>query len=210
MHNLEIYSVNDPRALIKATSAIERGKVICTPSDTVYALTCDALNEQATERIFHIKCRDTIKTLPIFVSGIEMAKDYVLLDRRVIDLANHFWPGPLTIVTTVKPNTSLSRACINIDGTVAIRMPNNTFLLNIIQAIGRPIVATSANLSGQNSCTTPKEVTTQIGTQIDMLIADYEVISENTPSTIVKIQNDVTTILRKGKIDLNEIYKVIR
>ena len=107
--------------LEKIVEAFSKGKVVCIPTDTIYAMSCDAMNVDAIERIYQIKKRDLNKTLPVFVADIEMAKEYIKFFSKELALAEVFWPGALTFVSEVN-NQKIPKILIN-KNKIAIRVP---------------------------------------------------------------------------------------
>lgn len=132
----------------KATKSIKSGGVIVCPTDTVYGLVCDAANKETMARLFLIKQRPPNKPIPIFVAGIEMAKEFAEINKKQEAFLKKVWPGAVTVVLKSKKG----------EGTIGMRMPKYRLILEIIERLGRPIAETSANISGKPATTKIKEV----------------------------------------------------
>src|SRR3954469_17572372 len=106
------------------TQALKLGQVICFPTDTLFALSCDASNYDAIHKLFALKQRDKNKTMPILVADLATAMEIVHFDPVSLKLAQSFWPGPLTLVLEAKNTARIAPLLIAEDFTIAIRVPN--------------------------------------------------------------------------------------
>src|SRR5262249_28542150 len=128
-------------------SVLQSGGVIGFPTDTAYGLGADPFNDDAIARIFSVKGRPESKPILLLVDSIEMAERVAVPVPQFREVAETFWPGPLTIVL---PAMNLIPATVTASsGTVGIRWPKAPFATRLISAFGKPITATSANRSGQ-------------------------------------------------------------
>jgi L-threonylcarbamoyladenylate synthase len=190
-----------------AASFIKRGQIVSVPTDTVYGLSADPFNLSAIERVFQVKGRPETRALPILVSSIEQA---VTLVRDVPDafliLAHKFWPGPLTLVVEATGRVPLK--VTGNTGSVAVRWPNSRVASALIEAAGGPITGTSANISGQPSCTNASDLVRQLGDRLP-LILDAGDTGGTLASTIVKIDGDDWTIIREGDVELADIERAL-
>jgi L-threonylcarbamoyladenylate synthase len=190
-----------------AASFIRRGQIVSVPTDTVYGLSADPFNLSAVERVFQVKGRPETRALPILVSSIEQA---VTLVRDVPDafliLAHKFWPGPLTLVVEATGRVPLK--VTGNTGSVAVRWPNSRVASALIEAAGGPITGTSANISGQPSCTNASDLVRQLGDRLP-LILDAGDTGGTLASTIVKIDGDDWTIIREGDVELADIERAL-
>lgn len=175
--------------------------VAVIPTDTVYGLVGDATNEKVINKIFEIKHREKNKPLLILVSNIEMLNNYVKnisnLERKIID---KFWPGPLTIIFNKK---NLSDNLTAGKNEIAIRMPNNKALLELIDKLNKPIIATSANITNEKTITSIDLLEDSIKNKIDYIYDGGYL--EDTPSTIIKVLYDKIEIVREGSLSKNII-----
>ena len=116
-------------------SAFDQGKIICIPTDTIYALSCDATNIEAIQKIYKIKQRPLDKTLPIFVADIKMAESYINFFRKELALAKIFWPGALTLASKIKDDCkNIPNVLIN-NKKIAIRVPKSKLIQSICKYI---------------------------------------------------------------------------
>lgn len=202
-----IRELND-QAIKQIVRVINDGGIVAFPTETVYALTADAGNAEAVEKIYTIKQRVNDKPLPVLVGDIYQAKRIVEFDDRARKLALMLFPGPLTIVLKTKPHSNLAKNLNQDLGTVGIRMPNNIAALKILQAVGRPLVGTSANISNSESSTDGYQVLSYFDDRIDILVDKGET-EIGVPSTIVDLSSDEVKILREGSIPKERILEIL-
>lgn len=191
--------------------SIKAGEAISFPTDTVYALACDASNSKAIKKLFAIKKRPIEKTAPILIKNFATLKHFADTAGIVDRLAQSFWPGKLTIVLPTGLNIPLSEHCIRRDGsnsTVGFRVPNHLIALEILDFCNLPLLATSVNIAGENSLNCAKDITHQFGHQIAYIVKDTA-LSDGIASTIVEINGGEVKILREGAIPKDAIDKII-
>lgn len=202
-----IHELND-QALKKIVKAIDYGKVIAFPTETVYALAADASNFDAVKKIYEIKRRFNDKPLPVLVGDIYQAKRIAEFDERAKALAFRFFPGPLTMVLKLKSHSNLASNVNQDIGTVGIRMPNHITSIKILKAVGRPLVGTSANISNASGAMDSKEVLRDFKDHIDIIV-DKGIAEIGIPSTIVDLCGEEAKILREGAVDKNKIEEIL-
>ncbi len=187
----------------KILKTLKNGELIIMPTDTIYGLVGDATNEDTINKVYEVKKRDKNKPLLILVSDLQMLKEYVAeispLEKQVI---NKFWPGPLTII--LKKNNKLSNSLTGGQYTLGIRMPNNENLRKLIKEFGKPIIATSANIAGEETITNIYMLEQAMKKEINMIIDGGTINSIS--STIIKVENNKIIFLREGLIS-NQIKK---
>lgn len=181
-------------------SAIKNGDLVCLPTDTLYALSCDATNDDAVQKIFKVKKREFSKALPIFIYNLEQAMQYCHFNKRAQEIVQIFWPGPLTLILPLKENTNLSKHIYSNNNTIALRVPNHKQLLNILDEVKLPLVATSANLSKSPNISKLSKIKEEFGSLVSAYLENQEVIKMDEPSTIVDCSAEKFIILREGKI----------
>ena len=188
----------DPYIIKKAAKIIRAGGLVIFPTETVYGLAADALNEKAVARIFEVKGRPAANPLPIQIASV---KDINVLTSNIPDIAkrlmNDFFPGPLTLV--FESSESISELITAGTGKVGIRMPDHRVALALIKEFGGPIIATSANLTGQPAPTTADEAVSYLGKSADAVL-DCGPTKIMVPSTVVDVSADPPVILREGSI----------
>ncbi len=177
----------------KIIQNLKDGNLVIIPTDTVYGISCDALNREAVEKVFIAKKREN-KPLLILVSSVDMLKDYVSeindLEKKLLD---RFSPGMLTIL--FKKNNNIFDEITCGSEYIGIRIPDNTLLLDVINELGNPIVSTSANISGE-VITNVNMINDELKKHISYIYDDGE--KTNISSTLVKVENNKIKILREG------------
>ncbi len=192
--------------LIQPANVIKSGGIVVFPTETVYGIGANGLNENAVKRLYEVKQRPFNKPISLLVNSIDMineiAKDITELEY---DLMRKFFPGPLTIILKKKdivPNIVTANS-----NTVGVRMPANETALKLIEYAGVPIATPSANISGKPSATNLKEVMGNFGEEVDYYI-DGGTSKIGIASTIVQVIDEVPHILRQGSISKEEIMNL--
>lgn len=168
---------------------LDRGGIILYPTDTVWGLGCDACNESAVNRLFDLKQRERAKSFVLLVDSLEMLRDYVEEVHPRIDTLLHYHQRPLTVVYPRAKN--LPKGVVAPDGSIGIRIVQDDFCRRLIQDFGRPLVATSANISDQPFSGCFGNVSSAIITHADYVVK-YRQHEKNTsePSVMVKVDED--------------------
>lgn len=195
-----------PDALADARSALLAGEAVAIPTETVYGLAADATNGEAVARIFESKQRPSFNPLICHVTGIDMAERFARFDPLSRKLAEHFWPGALTMVLPLRPGHAIHPLVTAGLDTVAVRAPQG-FGAELIAAIGRPLAAPSANRSGRISPTTAQAVADSLGDAISLVI-DGGPTTVGVESTIVKVEDGAIRLLRPGGVAAEDIEAV--
>jgi L-threonylcarbamoyladenylate synthase len=198
--------VNSRTSIEAAVACLKGGGVIAMPTDTLYALVADAADSKAVARVYAIKVREAGKPLPLFVTGTAMAREIGDFDDGALALAERFWPGALTIV--VKKQPSFASEALAGGDTVALRQPDSDIACAIVEAVGGPVTATSANQSGGADPVTAEDVSAQLNGRIDLAL-DAGPCPGGRPSTIVDCTGPEPRILRAGAISEDEIQAVL-
>lgn len=181
---------------------LKKGDTIVYPTETCYGLGCDASNQAAVDKIFEIKKRDKHKPLLVIAHDPSVMMRYVEWNPLLDDLAEKYWPGPLTIVARAKENSGLARGVIADDNTIAFRITAHSLATELCEVLDKPLVSTSANIASMDN---PYDIEHVVGmfknadTQPDVLI-DAGVLPHQTPSTIIKINNGEVEVIRQGQI----------
>lgn len=196
-------AVHIPKTIREAAGLLASGKLVAFPTETVYGLGADATNVEAVKRIFTAKERPTFDPLIVHIAHLEQLNGVVLdWDDRAQTLAEHFWPGPLTLV--VKKDPAIDDLVTAGSWTVAVRMPANPIARSLIALSGKPIAAPSANLFGQTSPTSAAHVHEQLAGRIDAIV-DGGSCTVGIESTVLSLVSEVPAILRPGKIGMKEL-----
>lgn len=204
MNKTEILDMDHPQVLDRAISILNAGGVIAIPTDTVYGLAADAWNGEAVSKLYKVKGRSEMKSIPVLLRGEgaidELAAD---LSERVRALAAEFWPGPLTLVVDRKSELPSE---ISATDTVGVRAPDHEFALSLLRKYG-PLAATSANPSGQPGATTAAQVVESLRGKIDLIIDGGETAG-GIPSTVVDLTATSPALLREGPISIENVLRV--
>lgn len=197
----------DPALVARAADAIRDGKVVALPTDALYVLAADPFNLHAVGRVFHAKGREIHRSLPLLVDSLIMAEDLASnLSSRFYLLARHFWPGPLTLI--VPSSAKVPLKVTGNTGRLAIRQPRATVANRIIELLEMPIIATSANISGQPTYRTGIDVFGFMDNRVD-LILDGGLVG-GPGATTIDITEPYWRIIREGAITETEISDCLR
>jgi L-threonylcarbamoyladenylate synthase len=178
-------------------SLLHSGGVIAFPTDTAYGLGADPFNDAAVDRIFQVKGRADTKAILLIVSSIEMAESVAEPPKVFYDLAKQFWPGPLTVILPAKKSLPINLTAGT--ATVGVRWPIADFATKLVNDLGTPVTATSANRSGLPAAITADEVRNQLDESVDALVDGGELPSRG-GSTVLALTADVPVVLREGPV----------
>lgn len=198
---------DDPGALAQAVELLRNGEVIAIPTDTVYGIAADGFNADAIEKLYIVKERPTQKAIMLLLgSTSDLDKVASSLPDSVSLLAQKFWPGGLTLVVPARETLPKN---LRADGeTIGVRVPNSDLVRKIVVAIGNPLAATSANLSGRPNPTTASEVVEQLGGRIPLVI-DGGAMPSRLASTVLDCTTSPPRVLREGAVPLDEINALL-
>lgn len=186
-----------------AAATVSRGGVLAYPTETFYGLGVDATNEQAIRKIFDIKGRDFKNPISVIIGD---GKDLIPLVGRITDAAQKlmdaFWPGPLTIIFDAA--SDISPLLTAGTGKIGIRLSGLEAARLIAKKTGKPLTATSANLSGAPECADAQAVIDQLGDRLDAVV-DLGEKSGTVGSTIIDATSEEPIILRTGVISREDI-----
>lgn len=191
----------------QAGEILKRGGLVAFPTETVYGLGADALNEKASAKIYAAKGRPSDNPLIVHIASVdalyELSSD---VTEQALKLADKFWPGPLTMI--LKKKDVVPDSITGGLNTVAIRMPSHPVAASLIRESGVYIAAPSANTSGKPSPTRGEHVINDMNGRIDMILVD-DTVDIGVESTIVDLSEDVPTILRPGYITQDMLSEVL-
>ena len=193
--------------IFQAKDLLDVGKLVAIPTETVYGLAGNALNERAVIAIFETKNRPAFDPLIIHTNTLEKVKDFVIdLPEQAYLLANHFWPGPLTMLLP-KRNIIPDLVTSGLE-SVAVRIPNHPLTLQLLALLDYPLAAPSANPFGYISPTSPSHVNQQLGEKIEHILDGGE-SNVGIESTIIGFHGSQPTIYRLGGLSIEAIENVI-
>ena len=196
-----------PEAVERAAQAIRRGDVVALPTDALYTLVADPLNLHAVGKVFVAKGREIQRSLPLLVSDILMAEELAKeVNSRFRILARHFWPGPLTIIVPAASKIPLK--VTGNTGRLALRQSRSKMANALLEWLGQPLIATSANISGQPTCRSGIEVFGMMDGRVDLVIDGGLCTSGG--STTVDVTEPYWKMIKEGAITEREIAEVLK
>jgi L-threonylcarbamoyladenylate synthase len=191
-----------------ALALLRAGELVAMPTETVYGLAADATNFHAVEKIFALKGRPSTNPLIVHVASVDVAKRYIThWPDTAQQLADAFWPGPLTIVLPV--SDAIAKNVTAGLSTVGIRIPNHPLALDLLTAFDGPLAAPSANKSNHVSPTTAQHVRTEFGDALS-LVLDGGPCTVGIESTIIDLTQTYPHILRPGSITPRDIQYILQ
>jgi len=192
----------------KAIDILKNGGLIVYPTETCYGIGCDALNENAVEKVYRVKKREKKKPLSIIVSSLKMIRKYGKITKEVEYLVKKFMPGPLTIVVEKKRTIP---DILN-PKEIAFRISSHPIAQQLVKELDKPITATSANISGSKPIYSSEEIVKIFNGKVDMII-DSGNLPLIQPSTIIRVKKSKIELIREGAIPfdivLREFKKII-
>lgn len=191
----------------EAVTLLKNGEIVAIPTETVYGLAADATNDEALRKIFAAKGRPSDHPLIVHIESFDKVKDWAEhIPKSAKRLAEHFWPGPLTMIFWKRK--AVSNLITGELNTVALRIPNHPLALEIIKKLGKGIAAPSANAHKKTSPTKPEHVFKSLKGKIAAIV-DGGPCAIGIESTIVDMTKETPIILRPGVITADMIEKVI-
>ncbi|MDO8499241.1 MAG: L-threonylcarbamoyladenylate synthase [bacterium] len=199
--------------LDQAVAILRAGGVVVYPTETSYALGCDATNERAIKKIYKIKNRITGKPFLVIVPSVSVVKRYLRWNKMLTRLARNYWPGPLTVVGDYRRplfSKNLASGAVSKDKTLAVRVSVSTIPNYLSRRLGHPIVATSANISTVGDIYDAEKIRLTFMGEINQPDAFIDVgdLPRHPPTTIVSVLNDQVQILRQGELQVDEIFNI--
>ena len=194
-------------AIDRAAASIRKGGVVAIPTDALYTLVADPLNLRAVGRVFSAKGREGSRSLPLLVSDILMAEELTKeVSNRFYMLARRFWPGPLTIIVPAAAKVPLK--VTGNTGRLAMRQSKSQVAQALLEALGQPLISTSANISGQPTCRSGIDAFAMMDGRVDLVLDGG--LCAGTGSTTVDITEPYWKLIRQGAIEEKEIAECLR
>lgn len=190
--------------LAEALVTLLSGGTVVYPTETAYGLGADFYSPTGYRSVYSIKYRNNTKPLPVLVPDMRFAATLVEFPPRAVELASKYWPGPLTLVL---PFIYYREWPHHVSKFLGVRVSSNPLATSLSQALGHPLISTSANISGKDLCYTVEDVISQFkgrSLQPDLVI-DVGPLPAMSPSTIVKVSNDSFDVLRQGAITVTTL-----
>jgi len=194
-------------AVERAAIALRRGEIVAIPTDSLYMLVADPFNLHAVGRVFAAKGRESTRSLPLMVSDFLMAEDLVTeLPARFYLLARRFWPGPLTIIVPASAKVPLK--VTGNTGRLALRQSRSRVAQALIDWLGQPLIATSANVSGQPTCRTGIDVFGTMDGRVDLVMDGGACVGQG--STTIDVTEPYWRVIREGSIPEKELAEYLK
>ena len=185
--------------IAKASEVILSGGIVCFPTESTYGLAALASNHEALERLAEVKGRNETSPFGLIVPSIASAKELVEnWSPKAQMLADMHWPGPLTMV--MKAKSGVHSRLLGDGAGIGFRITSHKIAQQLVESVGSPITATSANLSGQSNAQSIGEAKGQLGADVDYYLDGGECGDQ--PSTVVFVNQEDIKVLRPGPIDL--------
>ena len=195
------------KLILTAAEVLRRGGLVAFPTETVYGLGADAFNADAVKQIFVAKGRPLDNPIIVHIASVADLKALTThVPEEASRLIEKFWPGPLTLILQKSPDVP-DDVTGGLD-TVAVRMPQNKIALALIKALGHPIAAPSANLSGRPSGTTAGHVLQDFAGKIDMIL-DGGPVTVGVESTVLDLSRKPPAILRPGAVTQEDLAPLL-
>ena len=196
-----------PEAIERAAAHLRRGDVVAIPTEALYVLVADPLNLNAVGRVFAAKGREIHRALPMLVSGPYMAEELAKeLSSRFQLLARHFWPGPLTVIVPASAKVPLK--VTGNTGRLAMRQSRSRVAQALLDWLDQPLIATSANISGQPTCRSGIEVFGMMDGRVDLVLDAGTFAGPG--ATTVDITEPEWKVIREGAVTEKEIAECLR
>src|SRR3989344_6315117 len=196
MKVLRLTSDDFEKILKEAVRSLKKGNVLACPTDTVYGFVADATNASAVRKIFRIKGREKGKSIPIFVKDITMARTLAKISKVQEKFIGKVWQGKVTVVLESKNKLPKELGTAK---TIGLRQPKYKFLNLLLEAYGKPLTGTSANLSSTPSLSDSKEIIAQFQNRKHKpdTVLDAGVLPKSKPSKVIDITEAKHKVIRK-------------
>ncbi|MGE5173646.1 MAG: L-threonylcarbamoyladenylate synthase [Betaproteobacteria bacterium] len=195
--------VHPEQAFSHCRNVVALGGVIAYPTDTFYGLGVDPRNGLAVKRLFEIKGRQKDQPILLLMADPKNIGEWAAeVPCRAEDFMKRYWPGPLTLIFTAKPDVLPEITAGT--GTIGLRVPANTLTRELLGFIGHALTGTSANLAGQPSPCTAHETAEAVGGLVDLILDGGETAGGK-PSTVVDASTDTPRLVREGAIPWRDI-----
>lgn len=197
---IEINPENPQLRLIrKVVETLNRGGIIAYPTDTFYGIGCDIMNKRAIQKIYQLKQRDKSKPFSFICSGLKNISDYAKVSNYQYKTMKRLLPGPYTFV--LEGSKLVPKIMLTKRKTAGIRVPHNPICIELVEALGHPIITTSATMPDGTVFQNPSLIHDHFGSQIDVVIDGGPV--PGSPSSVIALIKDIPEIIREGRGDVS-------
>ncbi|HJM79142.1 MAG TPA: L-threonylcarbamoyladenylate synthase [Nitrosopumilus sp.] len=190
----------DEDGIKKTFEIIEKGGIVIFPTDTVYGIGCNPYNINSINKIYEIKSRSEIKSLPVLAYSLDVVKQIAIVNKFTEKIIEKYWPGPLTLI--LKLTDEKLKKSLNLKNKIAIRIPDSKCTLKILEKCNL-LIGTSANISGNSSFTNPDECMKNLK-NYDIFVNGGTITSKG-ESTIIEIEDEKIKIIREGILKIEDI-----
>ena len=199
---IEINPHNPPERLVmQAMDVLRRGGVIAYPTDTQYSIGCDIMNKRAIEKIYQLRQRDKKKPFSFICADLKHISNWAKVSNYAYKTMRRLLPGPYTFIlegSKLVPKTMLTKR-----RTAGIRVPDHAICLALVQALGNPIISTSAKTPAGELFDDPSLIHDYFGNRLDLVIDGGPVPSR--PSSVISLIDDEPLVLREGLGDVSSL-----
>lgn len=198
----QLFHATDTGALTLATELVREGQLVIIPTETIFGLTADATNPKAVSALFSLKGRETSQVAAVYLADSDSISRYAHIDTPLAHrLIAEYLPGPLTVILRSKKTDW--PGVVSSDGKAGIRVSSESFVHDLVVDCARPLIATSANLSGEADCSTVEELSKKFGSSVPMIVYSQKSISP-VASTVIDLTGARPRIVRQGTVNLKE------
>jgi len=193
----------------EAVDFLKKGKIIVYPTDTIYGLGCDAMDEKAVKKLYAVKNRDERKPVSVIVKNIKSINKIAFVDRKNKTVAEKLFPGPYTLIFPGAKN--ISEMITGGENSIGVRMPDNEICRKISVSFDNPIITTSVNISGEEALNDPFKMFDYFKDKklAPNLILDCGKIKNGQASIVIGLTQKSPQILRSGTRSLKEIMELL-
>lgn len=185
------------RHILRVVEALREGGLVSYPTDTTYAIGCDLLNKRAIERIYALKKRDRRKPVSILCADLKELSRYAVISNSAYRIIRRHLPGPYTFILPATP--LVPKVMLTPQKMVGVRIPDCRIVREMVEALGRPVISTSATGEDGTLLNDPEEIERRFRGKIDVVIAEA---CPGEPSSIIDLTGNEPVIIREGRGDL--------
>jgi len=191
-------------SIFQAVQIIKSEKVLIYPTETFWGMGGTGSSKAVVQKIRELKKRPVHKPFPLIAATLEQARRFVTMDAKSLELAGQFWPGPISILC--RASEMLAPGVRDEQGMVSIRVTPHPVAATLCLAADTPLIATSANISGEKSCAVFEELDRELLNKVDMVLEHGDAPAGGLPSTLVRVSGSgKIEILREGRISRQDL-----
>jgi L-threonylcarbamoyladenylate synthase len=196
---------NKKKLISEVAATLSQKGIVVLPTDTVYGVMVSIFNRKGQETIYKLKNRNDRKPLILLAHDKDILKQFVVFPEKIESIIKDFWPGQLTLIL---PTTEIGKILTGGRGNLGVRIPNCKILLEIMREHNRPLMSTSANISGKESAKDAKLALEYFNEKVHMIVDDGK-CKFSFESTVIDMVKFPYVVIRKGCLDCNKLLKYI-